>query len=151
MVGGVLVERTVKEVVPALVNNRDKVNIFFVTLKYQQMCRWENWLEAWRSNWLRRVKRSTATWRSTRSRWCANSCVLLVIFASSLGEESGGRKEGTGTGWGGRKIWRSSGLKIIRGTSLKGPKTKPELCWHAKNLDFGHLVSLSHKLLCSPA
>ena len=29
MVGGVLVERTVKEVVPALVNNRDKVNIFF--------------------------------------------------------------------------------------------------------------------------
>ena len=25
MVGGVLVERTVKEVVPALVNNRDKV------------------------------------------------------------------------------------------------------------------------------
>ena len=27
MVGGVLVERTVKEVVPALVNNRDKVNI----------------------------------------------------------------------------------------------------------------------------
>ena len=28
MVGGVLVERTVKEVVPALVNNRDKVNIF---------------------------------------------------------------------------------------------------------------------------
>ena len=42
MVGGVLVERTVKEVVPALVNNRDKVNIFFVTLKYQQKCRWEN-------------------------------------------------------------------------------------------------------------
>ena len=32
MVGGVLVERTVKEVVPALVNNRDKVTEHFEVL-----------------------------------------------------------------------------------------------------------------------
>jgi prefoldin subunit 2 len=35
MVGGVLVERTVKEVVPALVNNRDKMEKLIETLNSQ--------------------------------------------------------------------------------------------------------------------
>ena len=35
MVGGVLVERTVKEVVPALVNNRDKMDKLIETLNNQ--------------------------------------------------------------------------------------------------------------------
>ena len=49
MVGGVLVERTVKEVVPALVNNRDKVTkcpqfLFpvVITGTLNQPSRWEN-------------------------------------------------------------------------------------------------------------
>jgi prefoldin subunit 2 len=35
MVGGVLVERTVKEVVPALINNRDKMDKLIQTLNNQ--------------------------------------------------------------------------------------------------------------------
>ena len=35
LVGGVLVERTVKEVVPALVNNRDKMDKLIETLNNQ--------------------------------------------------------------------------------------------------------------------
>ena len=38
MVGGVLVERTVKEVVPALVNNRDKVTGTINIIKFLKKC-----------------------------------------------------------------------------------------------------------------
>ena len=39
LVGGVLVERTVKDVLPALVNNKDQVSVYSVTdLQYSKTC-----------------------------------------------------------------------------------------------------------------
>ena len=69
MVGGVLVERTVKDVLPALVSNKDKmgrkcVKLFSTDFDNMMLFK-ENLLRVLTSSWRTREPRLMDTWRST--------------------------------------------------------------------------------------
>merc|ERR1712098_509355 len=92
MVGGVLVERTVKEVVPALINNRDKMAKLIESLKNnslkkarKSMVTWRSTIFSLRTNQVQRKKMTRGkVMLSLEVFWCPTSLSGMILWKSDL-------------------------------------------------------------------